>query len=409
MTEIACRSCAGTRLSLVLSLGRTPLANALLKAGRFSEPEVSYPLDVVFCEECSLVQITETVPPEVLFKEYVYRSSFSATMLDHARRLAQRLVQERSLTADSLVVEIASNDGYLLQNYIESDVPVLGIEPAENIARIAVEEKGVRTLARFFSSDLASSLRADGVAADVIHANNVLAHVSDLNGVVAGIGILLKADGVAVIEAPYVKDLIDHTEFDTIYHEHLCYFSATSLAALFARHRLAIVDVERLPIHGGSLRIFVQHEAGASRAPSVARLLDEEHASRLTDRTYYEDFGTRVGALKAELTQLLSRLKSEGKRIAAYGASAKGSTLLNYMGIGGATLDYVVDRSPLKQGLYTPGSRLPVYAPEHLLEDRPDYVLLLTWNFADEILEQQREFRDMGGRFVIPIPSVSVV
>jgi C-methyltransferase C-terminal domain/Putative zinc binding domain/Methyltransferase domain len=408
--QAVCRSCGKANLVAILSLGRTPLANALLTLEQLGQPEPTYPLDLVFCPHCALVQITETVPPEKLFREYLYFSSFSDAVLRHAEALVGQLIPSRQLNSNSLAVEVASNDGYLLQNYKRANVPVLGIEPAVNIARVAREERGIPTICEFFGSALARRLVDDGKRADVVHANNVLAHVADLNGFVEGIWVLLHDDGVAVIEVPYVKDLMDRCEFDTIYHEHLCYFSLTALARLFQRHGLTVADVERIPIHGGSLRLFVSREGTApAQTLAVKRLLKEESEWGVDQVAFYRGFGAKVEQLRKELLACLHHLKAQGKWIAVYGASAKGSTLLNFFGIGKETVDFVVDRSTVKQGRYTPGTHLLIYAPEKLLELQPDYVLMLTWNFADEILAQQAEYRRRGGKFILPIPEVQIV
>lgn len=405
-SQLECRSCGQVGLKEILSLGDSPLANRLLTDDQLALDEPRYPLDLVLCPHCSLVQITATVPPEELFSDYAYFSSFSDGMLRHAREIAGEMIRARKLDTTSLVMEVASNDGYLLQYYQQADVPVLGIEPAANIAEVARRERNIPTLTHFFGRELAERLAQRCQRADVLHANNVLAHVADLNGFVAGLHVVLKDDGVAVIEVPYVKDLIDHAEFDTIYHEHLCYFSLTALAKLFNRHQLYVVDVERIAIHGGSLRVFVGKTRAAS--PRVAKLLEEEAAWGVDRPAFYQGFGKRVESLRRELLALLKKLKAEGRRIAVYGASAKGTTLLNYFGIGNETLDFVVDRSTVKQGRYTPGTHLKIHSPDKLVESKPDYVLLLSWNFADEILAQQAAYRQRGGQFIIPIPHLKV-
>lgn len=410
MAEIvACRACGHGSLESVLSLGKTPLANALITPETQDESEPMFPLDLVRCPACSLVQITETVDPEILFRDYVYFSSFSTTMIEHARGLVERLVRERSLDPDCLAVEVASNDGYLLQWYQRLGVPVLGIEPARNVAQVAIERHGIPTECQFFGAATATTLRDRGHRADVLHAHNVLAHVADLNGFVAGIERLLKPEGVAVVEVPYLKDMLDGCEFDTIYHEHLCYFSLTALSGLFERHGLRPIRVERVPIHGGTLRLFAAPIAGAVPDATVETLLSEETAWGVCEETPYRNFATRVAALGERLQTELRRLRREGKTIAAYGASAKGTTLLHYAGIESDLIDFVVDRSTVKQGRRTPGKRFLIRPPEALLEEQPDFVLLLTWNFADEILRQQSTYRERGGRFILPIPEWKVV
>ena len=402
----ACRSCGYQELQSILSLGCTPLANALLTEDQLGDTEQTYPLDLVFCSKCTLVQLTESISPEKLFRNYVYLSSFSETMLRHAEAIASALIVSKNLDAQSLVVEVASNDGYLLSCYQREGVPVLGIEPATNIARVA-EQRGIPTVCDFFGETLAQRLVDEGHKADVIHANNVLAHVPDLNGFVRGLRHLLKEDGVVVVEVPYVYEMITHCEFDTVYHEHLSYFSLTALNELFTCNALTIQRLERLSIHGGTLRLYAGH--AAEQSESVTELLSDEKRRGLEDVEFYKGFGERVEALRDELVSLLHGLKEHGLSIAAYGASAKGATLLNYCRLGRDVLDYVVDRSTVKQGLYTPGAHLKIYPPEKLLADLPDYVLLLTWNFAGEIYEQQVEYRKRGGHFIVPVPFVRVV
>ena len=404
---IGCRSCGGTDLSVFLSLGDLPLSDGLLAADDLQRDEPRYPLDVAFCPDCALVQILETVPPEELFgADYPYFSSFTDTLLKHSAANVQARTEEQRLDGSSLVVELASNDGYLLQFYQARGIPVLGIDPAPGPVA-AARARGIETLQAFFGRDLAARLSADGRHADVIHANNVLAHVADTNGFVAGIGMLLKEDGVAVIEAPYVKELIDHGEFDTIYHEHLCYFSVTALARLFRRHGLWLNRVEPLEIHGGSLRLFVGKREQADR--SVSEYLQAEHASGMDRLEYYADFSARVERIRGDLLQLLEKLKRRGARIAGYGAAAKGTILLNFSGIGQEMLGFVADRNVHKQGRYIPGVRLPIAPPARILEDQPDYLLILPWNFKEEIMEQQSEYRRRGGRFIVPVPQPVII
>jgi SAM-dependent methyltransferase len=402
-----CRACDGP-LEPFLALGDLPLANSLVPPETPAADQLRFPLTMTRCAHCSLVQLAETVDPSHLFRHYNYLSSNSAAFVAHAKTIADRLVRERRLGAGSLVVEIASNDGYLLQHYVAAGVPVLGVEPARNIAKVA-RERGVETISEFFSRDLALKLTAEDKAADIVHANNVLAHVPDLRGVLAGIAAVLKPDGVAVIEAPYLRDLIDKLEFDTVYHEHIFYFALTPLVAAFAAQGLTIVDVERVAVHGGSLRIFAQRADAGRASENVTRLLAEERAWGVDDPGRYGRFADAVRAFRPALRDFLGGLRAQSKTVAAYGAAAKGATLLNYCGIDYATIDFVVDRSPLKQGMAMPGVGIPVLAPEELMRRRPDYLLLLAWNFADEIVAQQRDYARAGGRFILPVPSPRVL
>ena len=403
-----CRSCGRQGMLPVLDLGMMPLSDGLLTTDQLAAGgERHYPLEVAYCPICSLVQILETVPPETLFcNDYPYYSSFSSALLEHSRANALALADSRRLDSNSFVVELASNDGYLLRNFVEKGVPVLGIDPAEGPAR-AAQKIGVPTMCAFFGKELAVSLRRQGKLADVVIANNVLAHVADTNGFVEGIRVLLKPDGVAAIEVPYVRDLIDHCEFDTIYHEHLCYFSVTAVDRLFRRHELYLNKVDRLAIHGGSLRLYVELHENVGEC--VRSLLAEEATLGVDKYPYYEDFSMKVMAIRTSMRELLGALKSAGSRIAAYGAAAKGAIMLNYIGAGTDIIDFVVDRNVHKQGKFMPGVHVPICDPAKLVEERPDYVVILPWNFKDEIVSQQAAYREMGGKFIVPIPQPAII
>jgi SAM-dependent methyltransferase len=403
-----CRSCDSDALTPFFSLGTTPLADALLSDRDLDASEDRYDLDVAFCPNCSLVQIVQEVPPKTLFVDnYLYFSSFADDLLAHSRQHAQALTAARGLDHNSLVVEVASNDGYLLRWFAEAGVPVLGIDPAPGQAA-AAEARGIPTLQAFFGDDLARRLRSEGTTADVIIANNVMAHVPDLNGFVAGLRTLIADDGVITIENPYVRDLVEHCEFDTIYHEHLCYFSCTAVDALVRRHGMFLNDVEYFPkLHGGTLRWHVSPQDAVTATAKT--YLAEEAASGLTTLAPYVSLSDRADRVRAELLQLLRGLRADGARIAAYGAAAKGSTMVNFVGLDSSLIDFVVDRNTHKQGRYMPGVHLPIRPAEALLEEQPDYVVLLAWNFKDEILRQQQEYLARGGRFIIPIPVPTMV
>ncbi|NOY81739.1 MAG: class I SAM-dependent methyltransferase [Kiritimatiellaeota bacterium] len=405
---VRCRSCGSTECRLIVDLGDQPLANNLLRTVDLDRPEPCFPLRLLLCTDCWLLQLAHTVPPVELFSEYVYYSSFSETMLAHAKSAVEEYRTRFQLNGESFVVEIASNDGYLLQYVRAYGIPYLGVEPAANIAE-AARGKGIETETAFFSEAFARKLAASRGRADLILANNVFAHVPDINGFVRGLEILLAPHGRVVLEFPYALDCVRNCEFDTIYHEHVFYFLLTPLLPLFERHNLTVYDVKKLDIHGGSLRIFVGRPGHVEPTPACAELQNDEQRLGADSLGFYLGFSERIRELRAELLHLLNALQDDGKRLAAYGASAKGSTLLNYMQIGPSVIPYIVDRSPHKQNMFSPGMHIPIRAPECLLEDQPDYTLLLTWNFADEILEQQTEYRRRGGKFIIPIPCIEIV
>jgi len=408
VVEGRCRSCGSEELEIFLELGELPLPDALLSASELDGPEAKYPLDVAFCPGCSLVQILQAVPPEELFvANNLYFSSFSEGLLRHCRAHALDLIVSRELDAESLVVEVASNDGYMLKNFVEHGIPVLGVDPgpAQADAAIAI---GVPTLKEFFGADVARRLVDEGKRADVIIANNVMAHTPALNSFMEGLSILLADDGVATIENTYVKDLIDHCEFDTIYHEHFSYFSCTAVDALARRHGLFLNAVEHFPaLQGGTLR---WHLGAREEVQESARaFLEAEREDGLTGFDYYREFGARVESIRDGLRDLLGRLRADGASIAGYGAAAKGSTLLNFTGVDGELIDFVVDRNVHKHGLYMPGVHLPIVPPERLLAEQPDYVLLVAWNYRDEVVRQQAEYLARGGRFIVPIPTPEIL
>ena len=404
----ACRFCAEPLSQTFVDLGLSPLANSLLAEEDLASTEPRYPLHAFVCGECFLVQLGEFATPEDIFEEYVYFSSYSDSWVAHAKRYAEQMVERFDIDEGSSVVEIASNDGYLLQWFKELGVPVLGVEPAQNVAVVA-EEKGIPTVVRFFGRETAEELVRDGHRGDLVVANNVLAHVPDLNDFVDGIQVLLARDGVATLEFPHLLRLIEETEFDTIYHEHFSYFSLLTVERVFAAHGLQIFDVEELPTHGGSLRIYARHarRRGAGRRRRRVARARARSGSRGPGHLRRLRRPRRRGhALAAGASS--STAQAEGRSVVAYGAAAKGVTLLNHADVGPDLVEYVVDRSPHKQGLYLPGVRLPIRAPERVAETKPDYLLLLAWNLKDEIVEQMSHVREWGCRFVTPVPEVAV-
>jgi SAM-dependent methyltransferase len=404
---LACRFCGRPLAHVFVDLGAQPLANSYLEPEDLLRAERFYPLCVYVCEGCLLVQLPEAESPEAIFSDYAYFSSYSDSWLRHAERYATAVTERFALTSASRVVEIASNDGYLLRFFKERGIPVQGIEPAANVAA-AAEALGIPTLVRFFGAALARELAAEGRQADLLAGNNVLAHVPALNDFVAGLEILLAPGGVLTLEFPHLLRLMDETQFDTIYHEHFSYFSFATVRSIFASHGLTLFDVEELPTHGGSLRIYGCHPGERPESPRVADLLAREAAAGLGTLAGYGAFAERVQALKRGLLRFLLDAREAGQTVAGYGAPAKGNTLLNYCGVREDLLAYTVDRSPHKQGRYLPGTRIPIHGPDRIRETRPDYLLILPWNIKDEIAGQMADLTSWGGRFVVAVPRVQV-
>lgn len=409
-TKLKCRFCQTPLKHSFLDLGTSPLANNNLKQEELNRMEPFYPLHVYVCENCFLVQLPEWESPEKIFSDYAYFSSYSDSWLQHAKAYTELMVNRFGYESNSRIVEIASNDGYLLQYFKQKGIPVLGVEPAQNVAKVA-QMAGIPTLIKFFGTDLAKELVAEGKSADLLVGNNVLAHVPSLNNFVRGMKIMLKPRGIITMEFPHLMRLIEENQFDTIYHEHFSYFSLITAEKVFAKQGLSIFDVEELPTHGGSLRIYARHEDDHSNPLSlkVTDLKNREEAMGFTQLEFYQGFESKVKETKRNILEFLIKAKTDGKSITGYGAPAKGNTLLNYCGIGTDFMDYTVDRSPHKQGQYLPGTHIPIYHPDRLRETKPDYVVILPWNLKDEIIEQMSHIREWGGSFVVLIPEVEVL
>lgn len=404
-----CRFCGNALRHTFVDLGMSPLCESYVSAEKLNEMEPFYPLHVYVCEHCFLVQLEEFVSPEHIFTEYAYFSSYATSWLDHCRRYTNQMLERFHFGKESFVVELASNDGYLLQYFVEKQIPALGVEPAANVAKVAVE-KGVPTLVEFFGVTCAQRMVDNGQQADLIIGNNVLAQVTDLNDFVAGMKLLLKPGGVITMEFPHLIRLVEGNQFDTIYHEHFSYFSFLTVEKIFAAHGLTLFDVEELPTHGGSLRIYGRHAADKAKAISerVLAMRAVEERAGITTLAYYQAFAEQVKCTKRKLLHFLIEARSHGKTVAGYGAPGKGNTLLNYCGVRTDFLEYTVDRNPYKQGKFLPGTHIPIFAPDKIQETRPDYVLILPWNFKDEIIEQVAHIRHWGGQFVVPIPEVTI-
>lgn len=409
MGQSGCRSCGATLERTFVDLGMSPLANSYIKPDQLNRMEPFYPLHVYVCEKCLLVQLQQFSTPHDIFSDYAYFSSFSDSWLAHARAYVDMIVDRFRLDRSSNVVEIASNDGYLLQNFVSRGISALGVEPASNIAEEA-KKKGIRTKVAFFGEKTALDLAADGWVADLIVGNNVLAHVPDLNDFVNGLKVLLKPTGLITMEFPHLLQLMQQNQFDTIYHEHFSYFSFLAVEQVFARHGMKLFDVEELSTHGGSLRIYACHNDDTSKPieERARELKSREKAAGFDQLNHYLSFGLQIEVTKRKLLSFLISAKQEGKHVVGYGAPAKGNTLLNYCGVRTDLIDYTVDRSPHKQGHFLPGVHIPIYEPERVRDTRPDYLLILPWNIREEVMQQMSYIREWGGRFVVPIPEVQV-
>lgn len=409
-SQAHCRLCNLPLRHLFVDLGKSPLCESFLSEERLNHMEPFYPLRVWVCEGCLLVQLEEYVASEAIFRDYAYFSSYSESWLEHARRYTKMVVDRFELNPRSFVVEAASNDGYLLRNFVERGIPCLGVEPARNVAA-AAEEIGVPTLTEFFGTRLGETMAEREGRPDLFIGNNVLAQVPDLNDFVGGVSALLAPEGVATFEFPHLLKLVAEVQFDTIYHEHYSYFSLLSISEAFSRHGLTVFDVDQIPTHGGSLRIYLQHaESGPNPVGSRVTALEAmEEEEGLRNLTYYQSFGERVEAVKRKLLRFLIEAKEAGKTVAGYGAPGKGNTLLNYCGIRADLLAFTVDRSPHKQGLFLPGTHIPIFEPSKIDQVRPDYLLILPWNLKEEIMSQMAHIREWGGRFVVPIPEAEVL
>ena len=410
MKKDFCRFCNSSLNHVFVDLGNTPLANSFLDESELKKNELTIPLIAYVCENCFLVQLTESSSPKEIFSDYAYFSSYSSTWLKHAENYVQMMSEHYSFNENSLVIELASNDGYLLQYFKQKNIPVLGIEPAENVAKFAIK-KGIDTKIDFFTEDFATDLKNNNKQADLIVANNVLAHVPELNNFVTGIRILLKDNGIATLEFPHLLNLIEKNQFDTIYHEHFSYFSLITVIDLFKHHKLEVFDVEEISTHGGSLRLFVKHHGNTnfSKTPKIKNILDKELDAGLNKIDTYKNFSMAAEKIKKDLNFFLQNCKKSGKQVIGYGAPAKGNTLLNFCNIDKTLISYTVDKNIHKQGKYLPGIQIPIKPLEEIKKTKPDFVLILPWNLQNEIINEINFIQDWGGKFVIPIPEVKIL